>query len=698
MSLGGIALSIGMLIDNSVVILEAIARRREAGLAPAAAARAGTQEVAMAVTAATLTTVAVFLPLVFVSGIAGQLFRDQALTVTFAQLLSLLASLTLVPMLAAWFGDRAGYPLRDSADAASTHRAQKRALWSASRARVGRALTTDSRWLRPLATLRALLATLGALFGWLLAPWVAWTQNGYQALAARYPQWLRTSLQHRGRVLAFGALGLLATVALLPRLQTELLPQLSQGEFSVRVKLPAGTPLSATDAQLRQIAARAAQMPQLQRAYAVAGTGNRLDASPVDAGENVGEIAFTMQTGAGTESEAATIASLRRELAGIPGLQYELRRPALFTLATPVEIVLSTHDLERLNSAAQIVKARLLAEPLFADVRSSIEGGQPEIQIIFDQDRATQLGLRVRDIADRVVSSVRGDVATRYRWRDRKIDVLVRSVDARDASIEAVRSLIVNPGAERPVTLDAVADVRRAIGPAEIRRAGQERVALLSASVGAGDLGRATAAAQRIVREVELPAGVLASVTGQSEDMAQSFRSLLFAFALAVLLVYLVMASQFESLRHPFVILFTIPMGLIGAVWALLLTGLTLNAVAFIGLILLAGIVVNNAIVLVDAINQARERGAARLEAIVLAGATRLRPILITSVSTILGLLPMAIGFGDGAEIRRPMAVTIIGGMLIATFMTLIVIPVLYDLLDRKATPAANAIVEASAS
>jgi HAE1 family hydrophobic/amphiphilic exporter-1 len=242
----------------------------------------------------------------------------------------------------------------------------------------------------------------------------------------------------------------------------------------------------------------------------------------------------------------------------------------------------------------------------------------------------------------------------------------------------------VNPGSDRPVPLSAVADVRLATGPAEIRRANQERVAVISAAPARGDLGEATARAQEILGQTTLPVGVLGSVTGQSEEMTESFRSLGLAFALAVFLVYLVMASQFESLLHPFVILFTIPMGLIGSVWGLYVTGTTINSVALIGLIMLAGIVVNNAIVLIDAINQARERGLEKLEAIQLAGRTRLRPILITSVSTIIGLIPMAIGIGEGAEIRRPMAITVISGTLVATFLTLVVIPVLYAVLDRK--------------
>ena len=252
---------------------------------------------------------------------------------------------------------------------------------------------------------------------------------------------------------------------------------------------------------------------------------------------------------------------LRTQLAGIPGAQYEFARPALLTLATPVEVILAGYDLERLDLAASAVRARMEASGAFKDIRSSIEGGHPEIQILFDQERASQLGLAVRDIADRVVSNVRGNVATRYRLQEKKIDVLVRSVDTRAASIEEVRNLVVNPGSEHPVPLSAVADVRLATGPAEIRRANQERVAVISAAPASGDLGDATAQAQEILAQTTLPVGILGTVSGQSEEMTQSFRSLGLAFALAVFLVYLVMASQFESLLHPFVILFTIPDG-----------------------------------------------------------------------------------------------------------------------------------------
>jgi HAE1 family hydrophobic/amphiphilic exporter-1 len=267
--------------------------------------------------------------------------------------------------------------------------------------------------------------------------------------------------------------------------------------------------------------------------------------------------------------------------------------------------------------------------------------------------------------------------------------VLVRSVDTRQSSIEEIRRLIVNPASDRPVSLDAVADINVSQGPAEIRRVAQERVAVITANIAYGDLGAAAIEAGTIIGRTPMPNGITALVSGQSEEMQESFQSMQFALALAIFLVYLVMASQFESLIHPFVILFTSPLALVGAVLALFVTGTTINIVALIGVIMLAGIVVNNAIVLVDLINQLRAQGKDRFDAIMEAGTARLRPILMTSLTTALGLLPMAVGFGEGAEVRAPMAITVIGGLLVSTCLTLVVIPVVYSLMDRKRWPAA---------
>ena len=313
-----------------------------------------------------------------------------------------------------------------------------------------------------------------------------------------------------------------------------------------------------------------------------------------------------------------------------------------------------------------------------------MEIGSPEIQILFDRDRAASLGLQVHEVADRVVSNVRGDVATRYSWRDRKIDVLVRAREQDRSSLDEIQQLIVNPESEKPIPLSAIANVIVANGPGEIRRTSQQRVAIINANLNYGDLGEAAEEIQTIIKETTLPTGTYARIAGQNEEMSNSFRSLVFALALAIFLVYLVMASQFESLMHPFIILFTIPLALIGAVLALYITGTTISVVVFIGLILLAGIVVNNAIVLIDLINQLRERGMDKLEAIKEGGKSRLRPILMTTLTTTLGLLPLAIGIGDGAELRAPMGITVIGGLLVSTLLTLVVIPVMYSVMDRK--------------
>jgi len=667
MSLGGIALAVGMLVDNSIVVLENIVRKREQGEGIAEAARNGTAEVASAVVAATLTTIAVFFPMVFISGIAGQLFRDQALTVTFALLFSLVVALTVIPMLSA--------------------------LGAGSR-------YVDEKEDEPPGRFTRIVAAIVRGFGFAFAGlrWFFWAllwlptqffQRFYGAVAGVYPALLQWSLRNRAAVVISALLIFAASMALVPRLGTELIPQLSQGEFNVDLRLPPGATLAETDRAIQAAQRATRDIDAVALDYSVAGTGNRLDANPVDAGDNAGTLSVALTPGTGREEESATMDAMRRALAAVPGVQYEFSRPSLLSFASPLQLEIAGYDLEQLAMVSGAVLAEMAVDDRFADIRTTVENGNPEIQIVFDQERAAKLGLAVRDIADRVVASVRGEVATRYTWRDRKIDVLVRSVDTRQSSIDEIRRLIVNPESQRPVTLEAVATVNIARGPAEIRRVAQERVAIITANVAYGDLGAAAAAAGAILDRVPMPSGVSATVSGQSEEMQESFTSMQFALALAVFLVYLVMASQFESLIHPFVILFTIPLALIGAVLALFVTGTTINIVAFIGVIMLAGIVVNNAIVLVDLINQLRAAGKDRNDAIIEAGIARLRPILMTSLTTALGLLPMALGFGEGSEVRTPMAITVIGGLLVSTLLTLVVIPVVYSLLDRKRWPVA---------
>ncbi|MCH8943227.1 MAG: efflux RND transporter permease subunit [Proteobacteria bacterium] len=662
MSLGGIALAVGMLVDNSIVVLENIVRKKEQGLSVTQAAKEGTTEVSSAVVASTLTTIAVFFPMVFISGVAGQLFSDQALTVTFALIFSLIVALTVIPMLAS-IGTSSRYDAGDSDTPAN---------W----------FTRGTAFVvRMFGFVFFALRKLFWIFLW-VPTWLL--QRFHGAIAGIYPGLLRWSLANRGIVILTAAVIFGATMSLVPRLGTELIPQFSQGEFTVNLRLPPGALLAETDRAIQTAQRTAAGIDAVTLTYSVAGTGNRLDANPVDAGDNSGSLSITLADGSGRAVENQAMNAMRAELERLPGVQHEFMRPALLSFASPLQIEISGHNLDDLSSVSQSIVQAMSASDRFTDIKTTIERGNPEIQIVFDQERAAKLGLAVRDIANRIVANVRGELATRYTWRDKKIDVLVRSVDTRQSSIEEIRSLLVNPTSEHPVTLAAVADVSVSTGPSEIRRVGQERVALISANIAYGDLGTAAAEAGNIVASVVMPNGISAIVSGQSEEMQESFESMQFALALAVFLVYLVMASQFESFIHPLVILFTIPLALIGAVLALFVTGTTLNIVAFIGVIMLAGIVVNNAIVLVDLINQLKAEGKQRIEAIMEAGTARLRPILMTSLTTTLGLLPMALGFGEGSEVRTPMAITVIGGLTVSTFLTLLVIPVVYSLMDRK--------------
>jgi HAE1 family hydrophobic/amphiphilic exporter-1 len=698
MSLGGLALGIGLLVDNAIVVLENIARHREMGKGARAAATIGAGEVGTAILASTLTTIAVFGPLVFVDGIAGQLFRDQALTVTFSLLASLVAALTLIPMLASFAGGRAGararipWPTRPSWRRCRVR--ARRAGWGRAAAHylgfglalvpwaLG-ALITAGAWGLGRAGLFVYRQGLARLAGWIFAPLRWGFTRGYDAIARRYPPFLRAALGRPALVLGV-AFGLLAgSLLLVPRLGVELIPQLAQNEFDLELRLPPGTPLAQSDALLARLQAAAGADAAVATTFAVAGTGTRMDANPDQGGENWGEMHVELDAAAGPAGEASAVAALRAVLGRVPGAEYQLRRPALFTFDTPIEVEVAGYDLDRLKATAAQVAGRLAASDRFADVASTLERGHPEVRIQFDRERAAALGLPVHEVADRVVQQVRGEVATRYSWRDRKIDVRVRAQEADRASVDELRRLIVNADPGRPIPLYAVADVQVDVGPSEIRRVAQQRVALVTARLQYGDLGAAIDEIDGLLATLAVPTGLSTRIGGQSEEMADSFRSLLFALALALFLVYLVMASQFESLLHPFVIFFSIPLAAVGALWALWLTGTTISVVVFIGFLLLAGIVVNNAIVLIDLVNQLRADGHELVEALVEGGRLRLRPILMTTLTTTLGLLPLALGVGEGAELRAPMAIPVIGGLVVSTLLTLVVIPTLYKVLSR---------------
>jgi HAE1 family hydrophobic/amphiphilic exporter-1 len=475
------------------------------------------------------------------------------------------------------------------------------------------------------------------------------------------------------------------TLLLIPHLGVDLIPQLAQDRFDMTVKLPPGTPLAETDALVRDLQQAHGKDGGVRVLYGVSGSGTRLDANPTESGENIGKLTVIMADGGNKKIEASETESLRRSMLTRTDAQVDFSRPELFSFSAPLEIEISGQDLDAIERGGRQLATMLRANSHYADVKSTVEQGFPEIQIRFDQDRAAALGMTTRQIADVVVSKVRGDVATQYSFRDRKIDVLVRARATDRASVDSIRHLIVNPGNGQPVTLDSVADVVSTTGPSEIHRADQVRVAVVSSNLRGIDLGGAVKEVQDMVSAHPLGADISMHMGGQGEELSDSVKSLLFAFGLAIFLVYLVMASQFESLLHPFVILFTIPLAMVGAVLALLITGSTVSVVVFIGLILLVGLVVKNAIILIDKVNQLREQGVEKREALVEGARSRLRPIVMTTLCTLFGFLPLAIAVGEGAEVRSPMAITVIGGLLMSTLLTLIVIPVVYDLLDRRA-------------
>ena len=679
MSLGGLALATGLVVDDSIVVLESIAKARERGLGVLEATIQGTREVSMAVVASTLTTIAVFLPLVFVEGISGQLFRDQALTVSIAIAVSLLVAMTLIPMLSSIKGHA---PLEFPEEAPADRWSPQR-RWQKPVAATGRGIGAMFRngflavaWLM-VRLFRGISAVVSPVMGkasdLAMAP--------YRRGEAAYLRILPGALARPWPVLGGAALAFALTLAAIPMLGMDLIPQLAQDRFEMTVKLPPGTPLAQSDALVRDMQRLHADAAGVRLLYGVSGTGTRLDASPTESGENIGKLTVVMDAAA---REAGLIETLRASMQEHPAAQVDFARPELFALSAPLEVEIEGSDLESIRVAGTRLAGLLRESPHYADVKSSVEQGFPEIQIVFDQDRAAALGLTTRQIADAVVNKVRGNVATRYSFRDRKIDVLVRLRESERSSVDDIRRLIVNPTGSTPVELGSVAQVVAATGPSEIHRTDQRRVAIVSANLRDIDLGAAITEVHKLVADNPLGTDVDMRIGGQGEELDQSIRSLLFAFGLAVFLVYLVMASQFESLLHPFVILFTIPLAMVGAVGALLLTRSPVSVVVFIGLILLVGLVVKNAIILIDKVNQLRESGMAKREALVEGARSRLRPIMMTTLCAVFGFLPLALAFGEGAEVRSPMAITVIGGLLVSTLLTLVVIPVVYDLLDRR--------------
>ncbi len=625
MSLSGLALGIGMLVDNSIVVLEAIHRYQTQGHSLREAADLGASEVGHAVVASTLTTVCVFAPIVFVEGIAGQLFADQALTVTFSLVASLLVAIMLIPMLASLGQDG-----------------------------VENARIETPKKVREFFLVRP--------YSWFLA----------------------YALRQRLVFLAVALVLFAAALSLLAGLGSELIPEISQGEFFVDLQLPPGTPVEQTSLRIEEVEAVIRQEPDVERYYTIVGSGNQTGASAVEEREHIGQILVALGPGMLHEKETAVLEGLREGLRDIPAVDYKFSRPALFSFKQPIEVIVQGYNLQALKTYADRIRERLAQIPGLRDLKASTDGGNPEVQIHFDRQKLANYGLNINQAAGLLRNKVQGDIATELNEPDRKIDIRVRVLEEDRRSLFDLENLLLDVPNRSPVHLSTVADIVLEEGPTEIRRIGPQRVALISANLVDRDLQSAVDEIDQALQEFELPPDMFTYVGGQSEERAVAFESMQFAILLAVFLVYLVMASQFESLVQPFIIMFAIPFALIGVALALYLTGLVLSVVVLIGGVILAGIVVNNSIVLIDFTNQLRGQGKDKFQAIQEACAVRLRPILMTTSTTVLGLIPMAVSLGEGSELRVPMAVTVIGGLMTSTLLTLALVPVLYTLLTRE--------------
>lgn len=666
MSLGGLALGIGMLVDSAIVVLESIARERDQGQRPSEAARRGTAVVGTAVVASTLTTVAVFLPIVFVEGIAGQLFGDQAWTVSFALLAALVVSLTLIPMLA---GRGSGVQARtgrggDSVVPGALGKAIARGAGGALRA-------SRSAGKGPGKVISPLFNTFDALYG---------------TVDRSYPKLLGWALRRPVAVLGLALVFFGAGLALLPRIGISLVPELSQGELVVELEASPGTSLVRMETLARQAESiLLAEFPEAREIFTnvgVRGGAGTLGRS----GERERHAATLLVRLDGlSRGEDILAGRMTERLGDLPGLQVRVDRPRLFTVSAPVEVEVRGFDLRLLGDVAADVREVLRAMPGVTGVDEERRQGTPEISIRFDRERLARLGLTVGDAAEAVQSRVRGSPATEFTERDRDLTVLVRAREEQRATLEDLASLRLELPGGSTIPLSSVATLGFQDGPAEIVRRGGSRVTLIEARPEGTDLAGTIARIEAAVAGIPVPSDLFIMVAGQSRDLQESVQSMQLALLLAVFLVYLVMASQFESFRLPGVIMVSVPLALPGALFALWFTGNSISVVALIGMVMLVGIVVNNAIVLVDFINVLRRKEGMPLdEAVVEAGRVRLRPILMSTLTTILGLLPLAMIPGEGAELRTPLAIPVIGGLVLSTLLTLVVIPVLYRLFELR--------------
>jgi HAE1 family hydrophobic/amphiphilic exporter-1 len=648
MTLGGLALGVGMMVDNSIVVLENIFRRRdEAGEDIVTAAVLGTAEVGSAVVASTVTTLVIFLPLVFVGGVSGVLFRDMAIVIAFSLACSLLVSLSLVPMLAA--------------------KLLKPREPNAKRAR-------RPRWIAALAER---------------------SERAFASLDARYANLLDAALRHRVATIVTAALALAASLSLLPMIGTEFMPPSDEGEVRVTAEMPVGTKLELIDRQTRVLEQHVyPEVPEtVSSVVSVAGTARE----PQEAFR--GELRLTLTPAAERERSNVEIAEdLRESLRGkVPGVEIRTRAPQGQFLLERIlgsdeglTVEVRGFELETLDRLARRAAGVIAEVPGITDVQLSRDEGVPQATLDVDRAKAASLGLSPRDIAVALETAVAGAQAGEFRVRGYSYRILVQFADAEHLPLDEILDLTLRTPSGQDVALRNVVSNAPGRGPMVIERRDQQRFIKVTANVAGRDLGSVAADVEARLAEVPRPVGYDFRIAGSFEEQQDAFAELLVSLLLALLLVYMVLAAQYESLRDPLIVMLSVPVAAIGVLGMLAATNTTLNVQSYIGCIMLGGIVVNNAILLVDQARRLEEDGLDAREAAALAGRRRLRPILMTTLTTVLALLPLALGIGEGADAQAPMARAVLGGLGASTVITLVLIPAVFSLVHGKPALASS--------
>ncbi len=617
-SLGGLALGVGMMVDNSIVVLENIFRhRQEEGENNLTAAIKGSKEVAGAVIASTITTIVVFLPIVFVEGLASQIFRQMALTITCSLLASLGVAFLTVPMLS------------------------------------NKLLVKEKE-----------------------------KKGGNQVflkIKEYYRRFLVLALRRKGFVVLLFTAALIGSAFILPKVGMEFIPAQDTGEYTVTLSLPKGVALRETLRVAQEAEAILQQIPENQRIISNVGGGGMMEFG--GGGSSATFSGALVPLSQRQRSIDEVLDEIREKLKDIPGVEVEVASSGGTMMMTGSDIVVNLlgDDLAQLEIIADAVASRIELIDGTREVVTSLEDGNPEINVIVDRQKASQYGLNSSTVAATVSAAVSGTASTKLREEGKELDIRLIMDEQYRQNLNDLAALTITSPTGNLIPLGNIATLRIEASPTNIVRQNQSRQVSVSCTTVGRSLGEVSADVQKALAEMNIPPEVQIEMGGSNKEMMDAFGDLMLALLLAVVLVYMVMAFQFEQLLYPFVIMFSLPPTFIGVVFCLFITDRTINVVSLIGVIMLAGIVVNNAIVLVDYINVLRRsKGMSREEAIIDAGLTRLRPIMMTSLTTILGMLPIAIGMGEGAEMMAPLGTVVAGGLTFSTLITLVYVPCMY--------------------